>query len=354
MTVQTTLDAESQARAVVEKLRSLKVPCSLVGVSEGPQVVHAELRPEEGVKMYEFSRLRRADDLAYSIGATRVRISAPATGRQVVVVEWDRRDRQLVTLDELPGAGWPMSPSIGLDVENRPVVLHIPDAPHVLVAGQTGAGKSIFLHSVLCSLLRVAGPDRLRLVLVDAKRVELAAYDGLPHVAGEVASDAETAIRQLRGVVANMEKRYELLDALRARSLPEANERLSEPIPYVLVAVDELAELMMTSRKETESILVRLAQKGRAAGVHLLLATQYPKSEIFTGLLRVNVPTRIALSVPDMTASRVVLDQNGAESLLGSGDALLSFAGLPPQRFQGALVTREEIDRTVSRWRLAK
>jgi S-DNA-T family DNA segregation ATPase FtsK/SpoIIIE len=348
------MTAQEQAERVVGKLAELGVPCSLLSVTEGPQVARAELEPGDGVRMHDTRKLSRSDDLAYALGATHVRIVAPVPGRSAFAVEWDRADRRTITLDDLPDAGWPLAPTIGLDVDNKPVIAYLPDAPHILIAGQTGAGKSVQLHAILCALLRIAGPNKLRLVMVDPKRVEFASYDGLPHLAAPVASDTETAVGQLRGVVENMERRYRLLETLGARNWADGNDALArldrDTLPYVLVVVDELADLMMTSRKEVESLIVRLAQKGRAAGVHLILATQYPTANIVTGLIRVNVPTKVCFAVPDMTASRVILDRNGAESLLGRGDGLLSFGGLPPVRFQSAYVSPEEVTETVSRW----
>lgn len=347
------MTAEDHGLIVVAKLIELGVDCSLVGVTEAPQLIRVDLAPEGKTRMFDFHRVHRADDLAYALGAATVRITAPIAGRSAVGVEIARQDRQNVSLRDLPQSHYPLITPIGTEIDGRPALLPIVDAPHTLVAGSSGGGKTVCLHTILAQLLAAHTPAQLQVALIDLKRVELIKWERAPHVAVPVADDARKAITQLRGLVLNMERRYKLLARIGARDITEANDLLpdlgADPLSYVLCVADELAELMMESRKEVEPLLVRLAQKGRAAGVHLILATQYPKSEVVTGLLRVNLPTRIAFGVTDKTASRVVLDQNGAEDLLGKGDGLLSINGLPPVRFQSAMTTQDEIDQIVRR-----
>ena len=342
-----------QARTVINKLAQLGVNCELAGITEGPTVVRVDVRPTDGAKMHEFRRLSRADDLAFALGTGPVTITAPGHGRQTVTVEFPRADRQTVALDELPGATRPLAVPIGVSVGGDPVMLDIASAPHVLIAGTTGSGKTTCLHSMICALVSAMGPDELHLLLIDLKRVEMPAYEGIPHLAAPVADDVENAVAQLRGMVEIMERRYALLQTLGARNLAHANEILVDheldPISCVIGVCDELAELMMASRKVVEPLLVRIAQKGRAAGVHLILATQTPRSDVFTGLLSANIPTRIGFSVAKQVDSRVIMDANGCETLLGKGDGLFSFSGLPPVRFQAPWVSPDEVSKIVTR-----
>lgn len=342
------------AETVVDKFNELGVGCSLAGVVDAPQVTRVELQPAEGVLMRDFSRLSRAADLEYALGAKSVRIQAPIPGRKVVGVEFSREDRQQVTLDDLPDAHGLLIP-LGVDMENRPALLPLDDAPHCLIAGATGSGKSTCINAILCKLLSALGPDELRLCLIDPKKVELISYDGIAHLAAPIADSTEKAVQQLNGLIEAQERRYDLGAALGARNLDEINRALvtheMDPLPHIVCVVDELAELMVVSKKEVETIIVRLAQKGRAAGIHLILATQSPRVDVISGLLKVNIPTRVCFAVPTMTDSRVVLDQNGAEKLLGAGDGLLSFGGLEPTRFQGAYVSSDEVASITDHWR---
>lgn len=242
-------------------------------------------------------------------------------------------------------------------VKSVPVRCIEVDSPsHLFLVGREciPTHNSSLLHTILCGLIAEMPPEELRLCLVDLKRVEMSAYEDLPHLLFPVADDAPKALDQLHALALNMDDRYRLLQTIGARDIKEANAKLAErgidPLPYFVCAIDELSELMMTSKKEVESLIVRLCQKGRAAGIHLILATQYPKAEVLSGLIRVNAPTKICLAVPDMTASRVVIDRNGGEKLLGRGDGLLSFAGLPPIRFQSAFCSPEKVAEVVSHW----
>lgn len=343
----------NDAQTVVKTLRGLGVECSLAGVVEAPQLRRYELVPGPGARMHDFRKVSRSDDLACALGAESVRILAPIPGRKLVGVEVSRKDREIIDQTDLPAAMSPLTAVLGHDIDGRPTLLPIDEAPHVLIAGQTGSGKSSALRVILAGLLESLGPDEMRLCLIDPKRVEMAALEGLPHLLFPTAEDPETALMQLQALAINMDDRYSLLRDLGVRDIAAANELLSDlgaqKLPRFVCVIDELAELMLTSRKEVEAVLVRLAQKARAVGIHLILATQYPKREILTGLLRANLPTRIAFAVPDMTASRLVLDRNGAETLLGKGDGLFSFGGLPPTRFQSAFCSPERMAEVVAR-----
>lgn len=345
-------EALERSELLVAKLCSLGVPTALSRVVEGPSIIRAELLPGDSVKMRDYRRLDRADDLAYALAVRNVRVMAPMPGTSKVAVEFPRDERQLVRLDDLPAADPPLCAPLGLDPDGQPVMLALQEAPHLLIAGQTGAGKSNMIHAILCSLLSALSPDELQLCLIDVKRVELGCYENVTHVQAKIADDPYLAISHLQGLIEAMERRYLLLQEAGARDLSECNAMLKAaglaPIPFLVCVVDELAELMMASRKEAETLIVRLLQKGRAAGIHLILATQSPRVEVVTGLLKVNCPSRIAFSVPTMTDSRVVLDQNGAEKLLGKGDGLFSLAGLPPIRFQAPLVTAVELNHIIA------
>lgn len=340
---------------IVSTFKALGVDCSLSRVVVAAQVVRYEICPGPGTRMMDYRRLSRADDLAAALEASSVMLQCPIPGTGLIGVEVSRKDRAIVNQSDLPPAMKPLTVPVGFDVDNRPTLLVLDESPHALVAGMTGGGKSSFLRTVLAGLLSGLGPEHLRLCLIDPKRVEMSSFEGLPHLLFPVADDVQKAIDQLCALAINMDDRYLLLQELGARDIKEANAKLIEmghdPLPYFVCVIDELAELMMTSGKEVESVLVRIAQKGRAAGLHMILATQYPLRNILTGLLRANLPTRVAFAVTDMTASRVVLDRNGAEKLLGKGDALFSFAGLPPVRFQSAFCSPERVAQVVARWK---
>lgn len=339
---------------LLAKLIDLGAPCELAQIVEGPSFIRYELRPVGGTLM---SKIRRtADDLAYATGAWPASVIAPLPGRAGMVgIELPCAERRTIRLGELPPPIEPLSFPLGQDVDGEAIFCDLTACPHLLIAGETGSGKSSMVNAMLCSLLSRFGPDLLALVLIDPKRVELPPYAGLPHLLAPVADTVELALSRLYSLVEMMELRYDVASQVGARSLPEVNVKLLEAgleaLPYVVCVVDELADLMMTSRKEAESLIVRLAQKSRAVGIHLVLATQSPRVTVVTGMIKTNVPSRICFSVPSMTDSRVVLDRNSAEKLLGKGDGLLSMCGGPLQRFQGALVSSEEITAICDRWR---
>lgn len=350
---------ETQDQALLRRLAQLGVSSRLVEAIDGPQVTTFVIEPiDSRIKMMDFTRLSRASDLAFALGVESVKIQAPLPGRQAVAIEVAKDERRVVTLDDIGPLDssdcYPLRVPIGLTTENELLWLPLGDGPHMSLAGQTGSGKTKMLHTMIAQLCRVNSPQELNLVLIDPKRTELTQWEDDAHLAASVAETPQEAIRQLQGLVNCMEERYEWLRKNGARDVHDLNRRLRAAgyhgWPRVVCVVDEFAELMTTSRKEAEGLAVRLAQKGRAAGIHLVIATQYPLREILTGTLRVNTPLKIGMRVADKTASRLVLDRNGAEQLLGRGDGLMSHGGVV-QRFQAALVSDDEVDEIKRRWR---
>jgi S-DNA-T family DNA segregation ATPase FtsK/SpoIIIE len=343
-----------RADVLTAKLAALGIPCELERIVEGAQLTRYELRPTNGALMRDI--LRRTDDLAFELGVYPVRVLAPLPDRAgLVAVEVPCAERRIVRLDELPPSRAPLCFPLGFGLDGEPVYCDLASSPHLLVAGETGSGKSSMVNSMLCSFLTRFGPAELGLVLIDPKQVELTQYQRLPHLLAPVADDVEQALARLRSTVKLMELRYEVASRFGARSLAELNAKLELaghlPCPYVLVVIDELADLMMMSRKQCEPLIVRLAQKARAVGIHGVLATQSPRVQVVSGLISANIPTRIAFKVAKQVDSRVILDANGAEQLLGNGDGLLSIPGATPVRFQAALVEGDEIDAICDRWR---
>ena len=316
----------------------------------GPRVTRYELQLAPGTKVGKVANLK--DDLSYALATTEIRILAPIPGKSAVGVEVPNLSPSIVTLgdiyDDLPATASPLSVWLGKDISGAAVWADLARMPHILIAGTTGAGKSGCINTILTSILLRATPDEARLILIDPKRIELNYYESIPHLLTPVVSSPKEASAVLLNCVTEMERRYERLSQVRARNLPEANrafrKRGEEELPYLLVVIDELADLMMVSPQEVEDSIIRLAQKSRAVGIHLVLATQRPSVDVITGMIKANVPSRIAFAVSSQTDSRVILDSNGAESLLGQGDMLFKPLGTSRlQRVQGAYVTEEEV-----------
>jgi S-DNA-T family DNA segregation ATPase FtsK/SpoIIIE len=338
------------ADALVTCLAHFGVDATVIGQIAGPRVTRYELQLAPGTKVGKVAQLK--DDLSYALATTEIRILAPIPGKQAVGVEVPNLSPNLVTLgdvfDDLPQSASPLSVWLGKDISGAAVWADLARMPHILIAGTTGSGKSGCINTILTSILLRATPDEVRLILVDPKRIELNHYESIPHLLTPVVSSPKEAAAVLLNVVTEMERRYQRLSQMRARNLPEANrafrKRGEEELPYLLVVIDELADLMMVSPQEVEDCVIRLAQKSRAVGIHLVLATQRPSVDVITGMIKANVPSRIAFAVSSQTDSRVILDQNGAESLLGQGDMLFKPLGTSRlQRVQGAFVTKEEI-----------
>jgi S-DNA-T family DNA segregation ATPase FtsK/SpoIIIE len=346
------------AELLVTTLAHFGIEAAIVGQIAGPRVVRYELRLAPGTKVSKVAALK--DDLSYALATTEIRILAPIPGKQAVGVEVPNLSPKLVTLgdvfDDLPGTASPLSVWIGKDISGNAVWTDLARMPHLLIAGTTGSGKSGCINTLLTSILLRATPDEVRLILVDPKRIELNYYESIPHLLTPVVSSPKEASAVLQNVVAEMERRYERLSLVRARNLHEANRafraRGEEPLPYLLVVIDELADLMMVSPQAVEDAVIRLAQKSRAVGIHLVLATQRPSVDVITGMIKANVPSRIAFAVSSQTDSRVILDSSGAESLLGQGDMLFKPLGTSRlQRVQGAYVSEDEIALVVEQCR---
>ncbi|HET8975241.1 MAG TPA: DNA translocase FtsK [Solirubrobacterales bacterium] len=350
-------DHEAIARNLLEALGHFGVEAKLVGVVSGPHVSRYELRLAPGTKMSKVTSLR--DDLAYALASTDIRILAPIPGKQAVGVEVPNLKRRLVRLGDIyggrPQGASPLVAWLGKDISGQSVWVDLQKMPHALIAGTTGSGKSGSLNAILSSLLLHSSPNELRLVLVDPKQVELNHYERIPHLLTPVVTSPRLAANVLNNLIAEMETRYTVMSKARARNIGELNKiRVREgeaPLPFILCVIDELADLMMVAPTEVEDAIIRLAQKARAVGIHLLLATQRPSTDIITGTIKVNIPSRIAFAVSSQVDSRVILDHGGAETLLGQGDMLLRDAGSSKlQRIQGAFITEDEIAAITEHW----
>ncbi len=349
---------EQVAKTLLETLGHFGIEAKVIGRVTGPHITRYELRLAPGTKVAKVAQLK--DDLAYALAATDIRILAPIPGKQAVGVEVPNARRRIVHLGDVfqdPPADWsPLSVWLGKDIAGRAIGADLAKMPHLLVAGTTGAGKSACVNAMLSSILLRATPHQVRLVLVDPKQVELNHYDSIPHLLTPVITSPRMAANALQNLVREMENRYGIMSLARTRNLPELNrareKRGEPPLPYVLCVIDELADLMMVAPADVEDSIIRLAQKARAVGIHLVLATQSPRVDVITGMIKANVPSRIAFAVSSQTDSRVILDQNGAESLLGQGDMLFSPVGSSKvQRIQGAYIDEEQIAELTDSWR---
>jgi DNA segregation ATPase FtsK/SpoIIIE, S-DNA-T family len=353
-----TAGQERIAAQLIEALGHFGIEAKVVGMTAGPHITRFEIRLAPGIKVGKVAQLK--DDLAYALAATEIRILAPIPGKQAVGVEVPNARRKIVHLGDVfqdPPKDWsPLTVWLGKDVAGRAIGVELAKMPHLLVAGTTGAGKSGCINAMLSSLLLHADPHELRLVLVDPKQVELNHYESIPHLLTPVITSPRMAANALQNLVKEMEERYGIMSLARTRSLPELNRARAargEPaLPYILCVIDELADLMMVAPADVEDSIIRLAQKARAVGIHLVLATQSPRVDVITGMIKANVPSRIAFAVSSQTDSRVILDQNGAESLLGQGDMLFSPVGTSKlQRIQGAYVDERQIAELTESWR---
>jgi S-DNA-T family DNA segregation ATPase FtsK/SpoIIIE len=346
------------AELLVQTLAHFGVEATVIGQISGPRVTRYELQLAPGTKVAKVAALK--DDLSYALATTEIRILAPIPGKQAVGVELPNLAPNLVTLGDifepLPATASPVAVWLGKDISGAAVWTDLARMPHLLLAGTTGSGKSGCLNTLLTSVLLRATPDDVRLILIDPKRIELSHFESVPHLLTPVVSSPKEASAVLANCLAEMERRYERLSSVRARNINEANrafrQRGEPTLPYVLVVIDELADLMMVAPQAVEDAVIRLAQKSRAVGIHLVLATQRPSVDVITGMIKANVPSRIAFAVSSQTDSRVILDSGGAESLLGQGDMLFKPLGTSRlQRVQGAYVSEEEIALVVEQTR---
>lgn len=352
----------STAQLLEHKLRDFGVEGKVVEVRPGPVVTVYEFEPAPGVKISKIVNLE--DDLALALSAYSVRIEAPIPGKSVVGIEVSNPVRETVYLkDILASEAFKESPSkltlaLGKDIQGRPFVIDLTKMPHLLVAGSTGSGKSVSMNCMIMSILFRATPDEVKFLLIDPKMLEMSAYEDIPHLLLPVVTDPKEASSALRWVVREMEERYSLMASKGTKHIERYNQRLlaegkkEELLPYIVVMIDELADLMITSRREVEESIIRLAQMARAAGIHLVLATQRPSVDVITGLIKANFPARISFQVSSKVDSRTILDTTGAEHLLGQGDMLF----LPPgssrlKRVHGAYVSEEEIKRVAEFWK---
>jgi DNA segregation ATPase FtsK/SpoIIIE, S-DNA-T family len=350
-------DQDAVGRKLVETLGHFGVEAKIVGIVSGPHVSRYELRLAPGTKVKKVTEL--GNDLAYALASTDIRILAPIPGKQAVGVEVPNARRRIVRLGDIyagrPQKTSPLVAWLGKGIDGNAVWTDISKMPHVLVAGTTGSGKSGCVNAILSSILMQASPNDVRLVLVDPKQVELNHYENVPHLLTPVVTSPRLAANVLANLIGEMESRYGIMGQARCRNLDELNRVRAKageaPLPHILCVIDELADLMMVAPAEVEDSIIRLAQKSRATGIHLVLATQRPSTDIITGTIKVNIPARIAFAVSSQTDSRVILDQGGAEALLGQGDMLFRGAGTSKlQRIQGAFITEDEIARITKHW----
>jgi len=361
-------DLEEKTEALKVCLNDFNIDGEVQKVIPGPVVTMFEFRPAPGVKVSKIANL--TDDIALALKATAVRIEAPIPGKDSVGIEIPNDNRQTVYLREIfehscfTKSKSPLTMALGKDIQGEPVSADLAKMPHLLVAGATGAGKSVCLNGLLMSMLYKAGPEEVKLLLIDPKRIELAVYASLPHLVHPVVTDMALAKSALEWAVFEMDKRYENMARLGVRNIASYNEKLAksgddlpeeledlEPMPYLVIVVDELADLMLTAGKDVEISIVRLAQLARAAGIHIILATQRPSVDVVTGLIKANFPTRISFQVTSKHDSRTILDMVGAEKLLGRGDMLFKPSGSKLRRLHGALVEDDEIKGVVDFWK---
>lgn len=359
----TTADQEEllhQAELLSSKLEDFGVKGRVAAITPGPVITTFEYEPAPGVKINKIVSL--ADDLALALKAMSIRIVAPIPGKAVIGIEIPNAARQIVHFKEIvtspafAKARSVLTICLGKDIVGKPVVAELDRMPHLLIAGATGTGKSVGLNSMICSMLYKSTPDQVKLIMIDPKRIELSLYDGIPHLITPVVTDVKKATNALFWAVREMESRYELLSNQKCRNITQYNLKIgkaraadgaaSGKLPYIVIIIDELADLMMVASRDVEVALTRLAQMARASGIHLILATQRPSVDVLTGIIKANFPTRLTFQVSSKTDSRTILDCNGAESLLGNGDMLF----LPPgtaklQRIHGAFISEEEVGR---------
>ncbi|MFP7474106.1 DNA translocase FtsK [Niallia taxi] len=350
---------EEQTELLNHTFKNFNVHARVVNVTQGPSVTRYEVQPEPGVKVSKITNL--SDDLKLSLAAKDIRIEAPIPGKHTIGIEVPNRTSRPVLLSEILNSNEfkesasPLTVALGLDISGKPIVTDLRKMPHGLIAGATGSGKSVCINTMLVSLLYKAKPEELKLLLIDPKMVELAPYNYIPHLASPVITDVKTATAALKWAVEEMERRYELLahagvrDITKFNQLAEEHKQYADKLPYIVIIIDELADLMMMAPADVEEAISRIAQKARACGIHLLIATQRPSVDVITGLIKANVPTRIAFSVSSQIDSRTVIDISGAEKLLGKGDMLFLENGTSkPVRLQGTFVSDEEIDQVVA------
>ncbi|TRZ64986.1 MAG: DNA translocase FtsK [Spirochaetia bacterium] len=341
-------DLRANVNIIKRTLESFGIPVEMGEINIGPKITRYTLKPAEGVKLSRITALNQ--DLSMALAAHPIRIEAPIPGKSLVGIEVPNKASAVVRLGNLMSYPdfsnfGPMGFVLGRDVNGEPIFSDIAKLPHLLIAGTTGSGKSIMIHSLLTSLLYRNSPETLRLILIDPKRVELSLYSGLPHLVSPVITEPKKALGVFKWTINEMERRYEIFVKSGSRDIQSYNKKnIEEPLPCILIVVDELADLMFSYSREIESSVVRLAQMARATGIHLVLSTQRPSVEVVTGLIKANISARVALQLPSQVDSRTILDSSGAEKLLGGGDMLyISSESSKPKRIQGAYISEEEV-----------
>ena len=344
----------AQNKLIIQKtLESFGIPVEMGDIAVGPTVTQYTLKPTEGIKLSRITALH--DDLALALAAHPLRIEAPIPGKSLVGIEVPNQSvaivhlRELLESPEFKQRKSALTIPIGRDVAGNTWLGDLHKMPHLLVAGQTGSGKSVALHSVIVSLLYQNGPDTLKLILVDPKRVEMPLYNDIPHLLTPVITDMKKTVNSLKWLIAEMDRRYIFLEKIGKRNINDYNAMAKEKMPYIVFVVDEMADLMSSMGHDVEGLIIRLAQMARAIGIHLILATQRPSVEVITGLIKANIPARIAFAVSSITDSRTILDYGGAEKLIGRGDMLYTSAEISkPKRLQGAFLSDAEINKVVN------
>lgn len=349
-------EIEQKSLEIQKTLLQFKIDVAMIGEKAGPTVVQYRLKPSEGIKLNRIENLKK--DLALALKAKSIRIQAPIPGVGLVGIEVpnDRRDmvgiREVLSNPSFLNHRSNMAMAVGKDINGDYIVADMSKMPHLLIAGQTGSGKSVGMNGFIISLLYRNSPDMLRMIMIDPKRVELGMYNGIPHLLTPVINDPEKALNALKWSIAEMLRRYDIFQTSRARNLAEYNEKVGkkDKLPHIVIIIDELADFMMSgNKKEVENSIARIAQMARAVGMHLIVATQRPSVDVITGLIKANIPSRIAFTVASQIDSRTILDATGAEDLLGNGDLLYSPVGSSgPERIQGVYVSTEEVESVVN------
>ena len=349
-------ETKAAAEVLRETLEEFKIAAEVTGISKGPVITMFEILPAPGVKLSKIVNL--ADNIALRLAASRVRIVAPIPGKHAVGIEVPNKSRAIVSFKEileaedLKKSRMTIPVVLGKDITGGARVIDLVQTPHMLIAGATGSGKSVCVNSLICSVLYSRTPDEVKMILIDPKIVELKLYNDIPHLLTPVITEPKKAYQALQYAMCEMERRYSLLNALGVRDIKSYNRKVrddrlaTDTLPYIVIIVDEFADLMATTGKELENVISRLAAMSRAVGIHLVLATQRPSVDVITGLIKANIPSRIAFMVASKTDSRIILDSMGADKLLGKGDMLFTSAWDPnPVRIQGAFLSDEEVER---------
>ena len=354
------IDEETQAAAhnLEGTLDEFKIKAEVTGIRKGPVVTMFEMLPAPGVKLSKIVALQ--DNIALRLAASSVRIVAPIPGKRAVGIEVPNKERSIVSFRECIEQDRPewkkmaVPVILGKDIQGETQIIDLVKTPHLLIAGSTGAGKSVCVNSMILSMLYKRGPNDVKMILIDPKIVELKLYNDIPHLLTPVITEPKKALQALQYCLCEMERRYELLNGMEVRDISTYNKKIAErhiateKLPYLIVVIDEFADLMATTGKQLEAVIARLAAMSRAVGIHLVLATQRPSIDVITGLIKANIPSRIAFMVASKTDSRIIIDQVGAEKLLGKGDMLYASATDPfPKRIQGTFVSDQEVENVV-------